>query len=176
MPDGPCQGQPEVRAPRLAFHPPRGSRASDPRGRDGPRDWATTRPGAGPHPGRRLGRRVLGLWLWLRLRFQQACGAARPGPDWRASSGAGPVPLTTARATAPHSGQTALRHSAPVPRPGRGLPGTPLVPQSDHSEILPNLSSRKSTFPYSRVTACLPEILTSQTRPLPVSILRPSLS
>lgn len=104
--------------------------------------------------------------------------AERPGQaqtGW-ASSGAGPVPLTTARATAPHSGQTALRHSAPVPRPGRGLPGTPLVPQSDHSEILPNLSSRKSTFPYSRVTACLPEILTSQTRPLPVSILRPSLS
>lgn len=42
-------------SPRPAVHPPRGGRASDPRGRDGPWDPAAPHPRAEPHPGLRGG-------------------------------------------------------------------------------------------------------------------------
>lgn len=85
-----------------------------------------------------------------------------------ASSGAGPVPLATARATAPHSGQTALRHFARAPQL-RWVPlRTPWSLSRPISLSFPTLLLETSPTP-PQSTASLLEINLFQKRPLPVS-------
>lgn len=121
-PDRPCQGHPAVHPPapgrppspgRPCFRPFRQRRPPGPGG-GAPRSRAPSRAAR-----RRLGRRVFELGLEL-----AGCTAV-PG-----SGGLGLIrrwtrSLATARATAPHSGQTALRHFAPAPQLRWGPPRTP---------------------------------------------------
>jgi hypothetical protein len=95
------------------------------------------------------------------------CGPGQAEAGW-ASSGAGPVPLATARATAPHSGQTALRHFAPVFWLRAGLAKDPLTPQPSSSPFSPPILGGYSLFP-TPDAVCLPEILTWSLQPHPIS-------
>lgn len=107
--------------PRLAVHPPHGDRASVPCGKEGPRDRAAAHSGAGPHPGPRGGDQAgepssFG-WSWRAVTAVPGSGGLGLLRRWTRS-------LATARATAPHSGQTALRLFARAPRLRWGWPRT----------------------------------------------------
>lgn len=82
-----------------------------------------------------------------------------------ASPGAGPVPLATERATAPHSGQTALRHFAGASWLWAEFAKCPPDSTACPFFISPhNLPQRKSTPFHLQSTICLPRVLFSSTK------------
>lgn len=140
-PDAACQGQPAAR-PRPARPPSPGRPHFRPSGQSqSPPTRRRRVPERGSIPD--------GVWASESFRLSSDPLAVQPcqaKAGWALPS-AGPVPLATARTTAPHSGQTALRHFEGASWLWAEFAKSPLTLQYAHSSFSPITFHRKNPLP-----------------------------